>query len=287
MWQAFASFFLYPFRFCLDLPHLCVITLGMNTDRNAYYVAKLKDSLDTRQKENRSYSMRAYARDLGINPSSLSQILRGKRGIPVSKVGIIADRLQLNPKERTVFIESLYRSKTSIDEIKIDSLDNRFIVDNSYSKVLSEWEHCAVLTLFNLTNFTVNHRSISDRLGITFSRARRVLDNLETAGLISVDASGRLAKTYPDIKTTEDIKSIALRKGHLENLDIAKLKLEEIEVDLRDFSATTVAVDLEQLSEAKTIIREFRQKMTSLMRNGRKKTEVYQLAIQFYPLTKK
>lgn len=230
--------------------------------------------------------MRAYARDLGMNPSSLSQVLRGKRGIPLNKVGFVVDKLELDSKERTIFIESLYRSKTNIDNIKIDSLDERFIIDSSYSKVLAEWEHYAVLTLFNLTDFTVNSTTISERLGISFNRAEVVLSNLLNSKLVEEDETGTLRKTHPDLKTTEDIKSQALRKSHLENLEIAKTKLDEIEVELRDFSATTVAVDLKQIPEAKTIIREFRQKMAALMRNGQNKTEVYQLAMQFYPLSK-
>ena len=65
---------------------------------------------------------------------------------------------------------------------------------------------------------------------------------------------------------------------------MGKHKLKEIGVELRDFSAMTIALDLEKLPEAKTIIREFRQKMGTLLRNGNK-TEVYQLAIQLYPLS--
>ena len=47
----------------------------------------------------------------------------------------------------------------------------------------------------------------------------------------------------------------------------------------------TIAMDIEKLPEVKTIIREFRQKVTALLRDG-KKTDVFQLAIQLYPLTK-
>ena len=71
---------------------------------------------------------------------------------------------------------------------------------------------------------------------------------------------------------------------HLEELELAKNKLKEIEKDLRDFSSSTYALDPEKMDEAKTIIREFRQKMGALLKSGEKK-EVYMLAIQFYPLT--
>ncbi|MNL64824.1 hypothetical protein D3C87_1890770 [compost metagenome] len=65
---------------------------------------------------------------------------------------------------------------------------------------------------------------------------------------------------------------------------MGKAKLDEVDMMLRDFSSTTLAIDLDKLTEAKTIIREFRQKMSALLRDGNK-TDVYQLAIQFYPLT--
>jgi hypothetical protein len=47
-----------------------------------------------------------------------------------------------------------------------------------------------------------------------------------------------------------------------------------------------VAIDLNKLPEIKVAIREFRQKMLELIKSGRP-TEVYQLAIQLYPISKK
>ncbi len=46
-----------------------------------------------------------------------------------------------------------------------------------------------------------------------------------------------------------------------------------------------MAVDSEKIPEAKILIKEFRQKMSALLESG-KKDEVYQLAVQLYPLSK-
>ena len=64
----------------------------------------------------------------------------------------------------------------------------------------------------------------------------------------------------------------------------SKSKLDDVPVEFRDFSSMTIAVDPEKLPEAKAVIREFRQKMASLLRDGNK-TEVFQFALQLYPLT--
>jgi uncharacterized protein (TIGR02147 family) len=251
--------------------------------RKAYYISKLKDGLLLRQESNPRYSLRAYARDLNIDSSTLSQILNGKRPIPGKNAREIAEKLSLDTKETTLFIESINRSATSLDDIKIAALDQRFMLDESYFKVIAEWEHYAILDLFDLDDFEPTREYIRKRLDLTEGRTDLVLNNLLNCGLL-VNENGKLKKAHPDIKTTEDARGEALNQAHLEELDLAKEKLRKIDKAMRDYSSATFAVDPEKMDEAKTIIREFRQKMSALLQKGDKK-EVYMLAIQFFPLT--
>lgn len=254
--------------------------------KTAYYITKLKEDLSLRQKMNPMYSLRAYAKFLDMHSSTLSQVLKGKRSLPFKNAPVVASKLRLKPKERTLFLESLYQGKTSLDNIKVNvEDDDRFMLDESYSKVIAEWEHYAFLTILDLDNFHPTLVNIAERLGITQNRAEVVFNNLMTCELVSMNEEGALKKTHSRVRTTEDVTSAAIKEGHIEALEMGKYKLEEIEVELRDFSAMTIALDLEKLPEAKTIIREFRKKMGTLLRNGNR-TEVYQLAIQLYPLTK-
>ena len=249
-----------------------------------FYISKIKEDLSLRQRQNPHYSLRAYARDLGLHSSTLSQILKGKRPLPLKDSGNVAKKLSLGPKDRTLFLESLYRTKTNIDDIEIDANDDRFMLDESYFKAIAEWEHYAVITLFDVQDFDPSASEIARRLGITENRAGVVLTNLLTCGLIKHE-DGILVKAHPKLRTTEDVTSQALNASHIETLEMGKHKLEELSVELRDFSSMTIAMDMEKLPEVKTIIREFRQKVTALLRDG-KKTDVCQLAIQFYPITK-
>jgi uncharacterized protein (TIGR02147 family) len=253
---------------------------------NTFYISKLKEDLSLKQRQNPHYSLRAYARDLGLHSSTLSQVLKGKRPLPIRQSVEIVKRLALGPKERTLFLESLYQSKASIDEIQIPEADDRFLLDESHFKAIAEWEHYAVVTLFDVDGFEAGVEDISRRLGITGMRAEVVLQNLLTCGLIRRDENGNLVKAHPRLRTTEDVSSVALKESHKETLEMGKKKLDEVEVELRDFSSMTIALDVGRLPEAKTIIREFRQKLSALLKDG-KKTDVYQLAIQFYPLTQK
>ena len=215
----------------------------------------------------------------------MGQILSGNRGLPYKRASDVLQKLDLSATEQTLFMESFLRSKTNIDTIEISKLDERFMLDESYHNIISQWEHYAVLDLFDLDHYQITPEWISYKLEINRIRAEVVINNLQNCGLLYLNDKGEFLRSHEDIKTTEDVASKALKKSHLETLEIGKNKLEEIEVELRDFSSATVALDLSKLPEAKTIIREFRQKMSGLLRDG-KKTDVFQLAIQFYPLTK-
>lgn len=250
-----------------------------------YYITKIKENLSLRQRSNPHYSMRAYARDLGLHSATLSSVMKGLRPLPLKNSKLVVEKLNLGPKERTLFLESLYFTKTKLDDIKVTQDDDRFIIDETYHAVIAEWEHFAVETLLEVTDFFATPETVAARLGLTINRAEVVIRNLKTCGLVADCPERGLQKVHSKIRTTEDVKSHALKASHIETLEMGKQKLEEIEVELRDFSSMTIAMDLERMPEVKSIIREFRQKMMGLLRDG-KKTDVCQLAIQFYPITK-
>lgn len=250
----------------------------------AYYLTKMREGLSLKQRNNPLYSLRAYARDIGIHPATLSQIINGKRTLPLKECDKVAKKLNLGPKEQVLFKESLTSKKTVLDSIKIPAEDQRLMLDDSYYKIISEWEHYAVLELFELADFQRSKEEVAARLDLTVNRTDVVLNNLKICQLIEVDAEGKLLKVQSDVKTSEDISSQALRESHKETLQMGIAKIEAVPVELRDFSSSTLAIDMSKLPEAKLIIREFRRKMATLLASGEKK-EVYQLAIQFYPLT--
>ena len=255
-------------------------------ETTAYYINKIKEDFSRKQRQNPHYSLRAYARDIGVHSATLCQVLKGKRALPLKNSTEVANKLGLGPKERTIFLESLHKTKTSLDAIKVDPHDERFMLDESYFKVLAEWEHYAVLTLFDIDNFNPTITEISSRLGLQPNRTEVVLNNLFASGILKQEEDGKIVKASNAVyRTTEDVTSTALRLSHLETLEMGKNKLEEVAVELRDFSSMTIAMDLERLPEVKTVIREFRQKVAALLRDG-KKTDVCQMSIQFYPITK-
>lgn len=101
----------------------------------------LQQILTQRQHRNARYSLRAFARDLHVSPSFLSEVLNGKYGLSKHLANQIADRLGFDEKARTHFCsladldvtDSRTRRargsrnpQTRIETIEIDS-DNDFL----------------------------------------------------------------------------------------------------------------------------------------------------------------
>ena len=62
-------------------------------ETTTFYINKIKEDLSHKQRLNPHYSLRAYARDLGIHSSTLSQILKGKRPLPLKNSVEIVKKL--------------------------------------------------------------------------------------------------------------------------------------------------------------------------------------------------
>jgi uncharacterized protein (TIGR02147 family) len=252
-----------------------------------FHLQLIRETLSLKQRANESYSLRAFSRDIGMDSSTLSQVLNGKRPFPFKNCDGVARALRLTPLQKMKFLDSVMRKRVLIDSIALSKNEERYLLDESHYRIISEWEHYAALTLLDLDGFIFNLDSVSERLGITALRVQAVIQNLINSKLINSLSDGSFSKSHESVRTTEDISSVALMESHLETLELGKTKLESTVVDERDYSSINFAFDPSQMTELKVIIREFRKKVAALAKSGEKKSEVYQLAIQTYPLTKR
>src|SRR5262245_45771235 len=65
---------------------------------HTHYPSYLRAVLAERRGTNRSYSLRAFARDLGVNASQLSNVLKGRKGLSLPAATKVARRLGLDER---------------------------------------------------------------------------------------------------------------------------------------------------------------------------------------------
>lgn len=77
-----------------------------NTHELVAYLEMIERTLKTKKERNPYYSQRAFARDLGINQSDLSQILKLKKPMSKNIAVKILQTLNWSEEEKNQFIQS-------------------------------------------------------------------------------------------------------------------------------------------------------------------------------------
>jgi uncharacterized protein (TIGR02147 family) len=254
--------------------------------KEAYFRTALREELARRQRANPAYSLRAFAKQLGMQAPTLSAVLAGKRPLSAATAETLPEKLSFSPSEKKRFLSSLYyrNAPAAIAQEIEASQSARILREELHFKIIAEWEHYAILTLAETKGFRADKKWITRRLGIAEARAQVALTHLMEAGLLSVDATGKARLHQINVNTSDDMASTALRQSHREALAMGADKLEKIPVEKRDFSSMTIAVSMNRMKEAKNLIRSFQKQLSELLEDGAR-TEVYQLCVQLYPLT--
>ena len=95
----------------------------------------------------------------------------------------------------------------------------------------------------------------------------------------------QVVRKYPNLKTTDNVMDLSIRKSHLSDLPLIEKSLLDVPLDLRDNISCTFVIDKKDITKAKELIRIFQSQFLNQMGKDVGE-EVYKLTIALYPLTK-
>lgn len=254
----------------------------MNIEQFAIQNA-LKFRLDTLRIRYPSYSVRAFAKKIGISPATLSLMLNGKRAVSYKLARLISDRLQFDPQEQSEIFSNYLTQKTKSREVAASEAYAQ--LNNDQYHLLSDWKTFAILNLINCIDFQSDKKWIASRLGVPEESVLVVIDRLKRLNMLS-EKNKKLCRTKPKYRTTEDIANLSLQKSHHQTLELAGASLANDPVEDRDFTWVTFAFDSKKMSETKALIRKFQDDLLSIVEKEAAPQDVYRLSIQLFPLTK-
>ncbi len=270
------------------------------------YRAYLKSTLVERISKNPAYSLRAFAKTLGIQPSQLSEIYSGKKNLSLQAALKTAKKLGLNQKETDYLCTLVQYEATKSEELK-SSLNERLKqLNEKYElrdlsidvfKAISDWYHIPILEMSTLhctlsdlqganpPGFQFTPDKIAKRLGITVHEASAAIERLERLELLEKDKKRGYRKVHSNALFKSNKPNTALRLFHKQMLEKAIESLESQTPQEKYIGSQTFSIDLTQLEQAKTLADEFRKKLVLLFSKGKTKTETYHLGIQLFRLT--
>lgn len=258
------------------------------------YVAELQKQFELRHLKNKNYSLRAYARDLEMIPSRLSDIINYKKGLSAEAARKIAFKLGLSENEIEIFAlsaKSLHaRSEKDKNSAfislqkKLKSLKITQKIDYYEFELANNWYHLAILELLELRDCNHSIEWFAHKLNLNKAIIKSALLRLQKINWITLK-NGKYKANYEQSETTFDISSLTIKKFHEEILKKAENALFFDVVDEREFLNMTLAFPKKQMPEAKEFIRQFQKEFAEKFYiDNSVKDSVYQLSVQFFRL---
>lgn len=255
----------------------------------------LKQELLFRQEKNTQYSLRAFARDLEVDPGQLSKVIQGKKNISLINAANLARKITDHPIKAQLFFLAVEYSQAKSEEtkaelkLKMQKLSQETmnreenIADNEF-ETISSWYHLPMLQLAFTKTFTTTQQTAAKYFGISLDEAKMALERLSRLGFM--EKKDGHYRRLNSVVTTTDIPSLAIRQFHLQMLDKAKRSLFYQPIHKRYFSAVTLRIPQTHLEDYKKIINEAEDKIIELSKRfeNSDSNEVYQFSSQLFSL---
>ncbi len=237
----------------------------------------MQAELSRRQAQNPKYSMRKFAKDLGVSAGGLSNLLHGRFEMSIKRAATIIPLLHLSPAE-----DEKLRAQMGL-RVKRQTLE----ISPTNASVLTNWIHCAVLHFFDLDVSDKSVPVIATRLGLSQEIVQRTLQELLSDGFLKTQEDGKIYKPEVHWQGGDGgaISPELVRSHHRNSLEIAAQSIERIPAECRDLSSITFCGHPDQLTFAREEIRNLHSKISALMESEPRKTEVYRLSVALFPLT--
>ncbi|MES2770339.1 MAG: TIGR02147 family protein [Bdellovibrionota bacterium] len=230
----------------------------------------LQTEFTRRCRVNSRYSIRAFAKQLDINQSTLTQILNGKR--KVSKKFI-------EGLEKKIGVKFHFQGNGQND------LDFKYsVLSVDAFTVISDWYHYAILEFTAVKGFKSDAKWISKKLGITVSEANMAIDRMLRLGMI-LEKNGKISRSKQYIVNyTEGVTSGAHKEFQRQLLSKALSAIDNCPQDKKDITSMTMPANSKKIKEVKEKIRKFRREICDYLEDGNHDS-VYQMCVQLFPLT--
>jgi uncharacterized protein (TIGR02147 family) len=251
-----------------------------------YYLKVIEKELSNRKKKLPHYTLRKYAIDLEILAPTLSNVLKGKRSPSFFAALKIAEHLKLDEKSKETFLESVLKNKKSRAHKKISCLQKSpKIKSHNHDEIVADPIYLSAFSFMGSDIPVKNAETLAGCLGISRAKANEVIAKLYAASLL-VYKDKKLELATNTVQSFDEVPSSAIRAAHRATLISAIEKLEKTPLELRDYRDLKFPINTKAIPAIKKEMKRFIDKIYKLSEEYSDKNEIYELALQLFPLKK-
>ena len=262
------------------------------------YRKYLADYYASKKKANRTFSYRVFNAKAGIaSPVFFKLVIDGKRNLGLSSIDKFTNALGFNKKEGLYFKKLVLFDQTDSPEEKQElynvlrsmreTVSQKTLSTTQYD-YFSNWYNAVIRELITLYNYKDDFHLLANsvRPEITSNEAKASVELLLKLKLIKKDSIGTYEQVNTAIVAEGDIGLIAIRHFNRCMLLNALKAIDDIEVENRHISGLTMGISKQMHSIIRDEIDSFKEHIVKLVNNDRNSISVYQLNVQFFPLSR-
>lgn len=261
----------------------------------------LADEYTARKKSVYGFSYRSFAQRVGSTaPNYLKLVTDGQRNLTSEMAVRFALALDLSSEEQAFFCDlvAFNQASTAAErQHRYEALGRHrrykqaFRLERAHAKYHSEWFIPAIRELVGTATFRSDPKWIAKKLRPSISprEAEAALKVLLELGLISVDSNGKCEQVDPLVSTGDEAPlGHHIATYHRKMMEQAAAALDEVPREEREIASLTLAVSPAEAARLKERLYALRQELlqTSLEGPPSERTEVVQINVQLFPLTR-
>lgn len=240
-------------------------------------------------------SLRKFAQSIGLTPSNLSDIFKGRCGLSAEGAIKVADALGMTGNERERFLDlvlSRHARSRADREAALRRLQEgekkpfKEVAAVSEMSALRKWYYLAAFELIELTQGAIDETSLSERLSISQEEAREAFAALLHSNLIRRE-NGRYVCSRLEFAFETPAPSLDVQNYHRQMLGRSEYALSKQPMDRRQFSSTQFTFDIGRLAEAKQFLRQAEDEFFLRFEAKEGGNCVYALNLQFFGIDRR
>ncbi len=250
----------------------------------------LIQELRSRQKRSSRYSMRAFARDLGVKQPTLHDVLSGRYGLSYKSAIQVAEKMKLSPEESGYFCDlvlsqhsrsgrqkqaALFRLKKLWGKIEYKILDKRNV------SLLSEWYYPVLVELVEFKKSQLDEIELSRLVGISQKDVKAALENLVRIGVIAKQGDRYIRRSL-FLRGESHTPNSTIRRFHKQILMKAHEKIETQPIKSRKFLSTVFSIDSKRIEEARQRLEQMHDEFYREFQSDDNVDGVYAFGLQFF-----
>ncbi len=249
-------------------------------------------------KKRKGFSYRAFSRDAGLGaPNYLKLVIAGQRNLTSPMAARFAAACGLTGEAAEYFQHLVeFNQATSADKrnaiyariAAFDRYRRGHKLELAHAAYHATWYLPAIRELIASPKFVEDPEAIALALWppIKPHEAEFALQTLLNLGMIERDPYGRLRQTAAVVSTGPETLGMHITNYHAEMMRRATAAMELVPAAQRDISSITFCVGTRGLAHLKQRIQEIRRELIALVEAERDRTQVVQLNLQLFPLSK-